>query len=566
MMTSRARRPPARRTNSCRISQSPSLSSAPPMMTKGPAPRSTLFLFAIFRKHSPTPRARESRAGCLLPLPFVFFGCKTPFRILSVTTTQTTVMKFGGTSVEDARAFERVAGLVRAERASGAAPVVVVSAMSRFTDALLAAFERAAGGAGAGAVSALDEHFARHVGVLDALLPETLKPREAGAAREELRGVLAVARGHIELAFQQAARGERPLPVLQDFVVSFGEQLSSRLLAHVLEARGVPARQVDARRCLLTDDEHRRATPLKEATERHTRERIEPLVAEGVTPVLGGFIASSAASGETTTLGRGGSDYTAGLVGAALRSREIQIWTDVSGVLTADPRVVPEARTIPRLSYAEAAELAYFGAKVLHPKTILPAVVRHVPVRICNSHAPKSPDTVVYFDAEMAPRTVKAIAHKAGVHIVHITSARMLGAYGFLRAIFEVFERHRTAVDIVTTSEVSVSLSLEDTGAIDAITEDLKHIAAVRVESERAIVCIVGEGLRSTPGIAGRVFSTIKDINVLLISQGASSVNLTFVVEERHVSETVRRLHEAFFECATSELLADIGKEVGGRQ
>ncbi|MET0645283.1 MAG: lysine-sensitive aspartokinase 3 [Pyrinomonadaceae bacterium] len=479
-------------------------------------------------------------------------------------TIQTTVMKFGGTSVEDASAFERVAALVRAVRDSR--PVVVVSAMSRFTDALLAALERAAEGEGAGALEHLEEHFARHTAALRILLSGIPRRQEADAALSELESFLADAREEIGRAFADAAEGSRPLPLLQDLVVSFGEQLSSWLLARVLDVRGLRARQVDSRRCIITDDEHGCATPLKEETDRHTREQLVPLIEEGFVPVLGGFIASSAASGETTTLGRGGSDYTAGLVGAALRSKEIQIWTDVSGVLTADPRVVPEARTIPRLSYAEAAELAYFGAKVLHPKTILPAVVRNVPVRICNSRAPRSPDTVVYFDAEMTPRTVKAIAHKTGVLIVHITSARMLGAYGFLRAIFEIFERHRTAVDIVTTSEVSVSLSLEDPTRLDAITEDLKHIAAVKVEPERAIVCIVGEGLRSTPGIAGRVFSTIKDINVLLISQGASSVNLTFVVEEQHAAETVRRLHEAFFECATSELLADIGKEAAGRQ
>ena len=467
--------------------------------------------------------------------------------------TQTTVMKFGGTSVEDARAFERAAALVRAGR--DARPVVVVSAMSRFTDALLAAFEAAsAGGHEAGARS-LEEHFARHLEVARALLPSE-EAEGFGADIESARRELAA-------ALAETSARARPLPVLQDRVVSYGEQLSSKLLAAVLRARGLVARQADARRCILTDDEHGRATPLREETERHTRAQLEPLVEAGVVPVLGGFIASSAASGETTTLGRGGSDFTAGLVGAALRSREIQIWTDVSGVLTADPRVVPEARTIPRLSYAEAAELAYFGAKVLHPKTILPAVVRDVPVRICNSRRPKSPATVVYFDAEMTPRTVKAIAHKKGVHIVHVTSARMLGAYGFLRAIFEVFERHRAAVDIVTTSEVSVSLSLEDASALDGIVEDLKQIAAVRVEGERAIVCIVGEGLRSTPGIAGRVFSTIRDINVLLISQGASSINLTFVVEERHAAEAVQRLHAAFFECATAELLAEMGKPGG---
>src|SRR5205085_6060503 len=349
----------------------------------------------------------------------------------------------------------------------------------------------------------LEEHFERHLAVARELL--------MAEAAVEFRGVVESARRELDAALREVAEQARPLAVLRDLVVSYGEQLSSQLLAAVLRARSLSARHVDARRCVITDDEHGRAAPLREETERHTREALEPLVMAGEIPVAGGFIASSAATGETTTLGRGGSDFTAGLLGAALRAREIQIWTDVSGVLTADPRVVPEARTIPRLSYAEAAELAYFGAKVLHPKTILPAVVRNVPVRICNSRAPQAPATVVYFDAEMTPRTVKAIAHKTGVHIVHITSARMLGEYGFLRAIFEVFERHRTAVDIVTTSEVSVSLSLEDTSSLDAIIADLKPIGAVKVESDRAIVCIVGEGLRSPPGIAARVFSTIKD-------------------------------------------------------
>jgi aspartate kinase len=458
-------------------------------------------------------------------------------------------MKFGGTSVEDVPAFERVTDIVT--RQASARPVVVVSAMSRFTDALLKAFDEAREGRDSEAARSLEEHFARHIEVAHALIPIE--------DAERIEAHIASARRELADALREAAEETRPLPLLQDLVVSYGEQLSSELLAAVLRAQGFEARQVDSRRCVITDDEHCRATPLKEETERHTREELEPLLKEGVIPIMGGFIASSAATGETTTLGRGGSDFTAGLIGAAIRAREIQIWTDVSGVLTADPRVVNEARTIPRLSYAEAAELAFFGAKVLHPKTILPAVVRNIPVRICNSRDSQAPETVVYFDAEMSPRTVKAIAHKSGVSIVHITSARMLGAYGFLRAIFEVFERHRTEVDVVTTSEVSVSLSLEDASALDAIIEDLKHIAAVKVESNRAIVCIVGEGLRSTAGIAGRVFSTIKDINVLLISQGASAINLTFVVEEQNAAEAVRRLHTAFFECNTSELLAHIG-------
>ena len=458
-------------------------------------------------------------------------------------------MKFGGTSVEDARAFERVRRVVAAREAER--PVVVVSAMGGFTDALLEAVGAASGGDAGAAAQALERQFERHVEVARALLAE-------GAAGEVAASIEAARRGVAE-ALGAVAAEAKPLALLQDEVVSYGERLSAELLAHVLRGAGLRARCVDARRCIRTDAEHGRATPHKDETERRTCEELEHLVEAGEVPVMGGFIASSA-EGLTTTLGRGGSDYTAALVGAALRAREIQIWTDVPGVLTCDPRIVKEARTIPRLSYAEAAELAYFGAKVLHPKTILPAVVRHIPVRICNSRDPRAPDTVVYFDAEMSPRTVKAIALKKGVHIVHVTSARMLGAYGFLRAIFEVFERHRTVVDIVTTSEVSVSLSTEDTDALDLVVAELEKFSAVRVEEGRAIVCIVGEGLRNTPGIAARVFNTIRDINVLLISQGASSINLTFVVEEQHADEAVRRLHEAFFECATSELLAHIGE------
>jgi len=247
-------------------------------------------------------------------------------------------MKFGGTSVEDATAFERVVALVRAA-ARDSHPVVVVSAMSRFTDALLAAFERAAEGRGAGALAHLEEHFGRHTTALRALLSDLPQRQEADAALSELEIVLADARAEIGRAFAEAAEGARPLPLLQDLVVSYGEQLSSWLLARVLDARGLRAKQADSRRCVITDDEHGRATPLKEETDRHTCEQLEPFIAEGVVPVLGGFIASSAATGVTTTLGRGGSDYTAGLVGAALRSKEIQIWTDVSGVLTADPSV-----------------------------------------------------------------------------------------------------------------------------------------------------------------------------------------------------------------------------------
>jgi aspartate kinase len=451
-------------------------------------------------------------------------------------------MKFGGTSVEDARAFARVARIVGARREEH--PVVVVSAMSRVTDALLASVETAATGDADGALRSLEEHFERHT-----LVSRTLP----AGARDELFLEVELARRELGELLRRVASKQEPYLPLRDLIVSYGECLSAKLLTAVLAERALPAAYVDARRCVITDDAHGAATPANDATYEHTRAELSPLLAAGRIPVLGGYIGSTA-DGRTTTLGRGGSDYTAALVGAGLGAREIQIWTDVNGVLTADPRVVPHARTIPSLSFAEAAELAYFGAKVLHPKTILPAVIRGIPVRICNSRAPEQPGTGVYFDAEMSPRTVKAIAHKKGVTVLHITSARMLGAYGFLRALFEVFERHRTIIDIVTTSEVSVSLSLEDTSKVDEIIRDLRPIAAVKVESDLAVVCIVGEELRYTSGIAARIFSTLGDINVLLISQGASNVNFTFVVAEREVEETVRRLHASLFECDTQEL------------
>src|SRR2546429_1331525 len=270
------------------------------------------------------------------------------------------------------------------------------------------------------------------------------------------------------------------MPPLQDEIVAYGEQLSSQLLAAVLRELGLAARQIDARRGIKTDESYGVASPLPES-EQSTRNEVLPLLESTKIPVLGRFIGSTM-SGVTTTLGRGGSDFTAALVGAALDAREIQIWTDVSGVLTADPRIVPEARTIPVLSYQEAAELAYFGAKVLHPKTIQPAVDESIPVRVCNSRAPENPGTLIVSESEATPQNIKAIAHKNGITTVQVTSARMLGAYGFLRALFEVFDRHRTPVDVVTTSEVSVSLSLDNAGTLPEIVRELEEFGTVEVE------------------------------------------------------------------------------------
>jgi aspartate kinase len=445
-------------------------------------------------------------------------------------------MKFGGTSVADAEAIRMVAEIVRSSIRSH--PVVVVSAIAGFTNSLIASVDKAVAGDARTASKSLEAEFERHLAIAGELLK--------GERRAAYVSVAADARAKIRQLHKIIAAHPVTSPPLQDEIVAYGEHLSSQLVTAVLCEQGIPALHVDARRCIKTDDTYGNATPQPE-TAAAVRAETKFIIDSKKVPVLGGFIGSTA-RGVTTTLGRGGSDYTAAIVGAALDAREIQIWTDVSGVLTADPRLVANARTIPILSYHEAAELAYFGAKVLHPKTIQPAIDQSIPVRVCNSRAPRDAGTLIVAESESTPQTIKAIAHKNGVTTVQVTSARMLGAYGFLRALFEVFDRHKTAVDVVTTSEVSVSLSIDDARTMPDLIPDLEQLGTVEVEENRTIISVVGEGLRNTPGIAARVFSVISDINVSMISVGASSVNLTFMVDEEHAAEAITRLHRVCFE------------------
>lgn len=445
-------------------------------------------------------------------------------------------MKFGGTSVGDVAAFERVFHIVLTQ--IGRRPVVVVSAMTKVTDALLAAFDLAKKGDADSAVGSLEPHFQRHLDVTRHFLPAnspTAFAKELEYAREELADLLL-----------RVSRRSLPLSMLKDAIVSYGEQLSSRLLAEVLKAKGIKARQVDSRRIIVTDDEYGAAQPIWDETEKLVKLELNPILASGEVPVMGGFIAASR-GGETTTLGRGGSDYSAALIAASLRAGELQIWTDVTGVMTCDPRICIDARTIPVLSYEEAAELAYFGAKVLHPKTIKPAVDHAIPVRVCNTFKPDETGTMVLGDSAEAPNKIKSIAHKKNITILRITSARMLGSYGFMSALFQVFERYRTVIDVVSTSEVSVALTLDNADSLEQIVTELERLGDVDVEPGYAVICVVGEGLRASTGLAAKVFSTIDDVNIALVSHGASSVNLTFVIKEEFVSRVIKSLHAELF-------------------
>ncbi len=447
-----------------------------------------------------------------------------------------TVMKFGGTSVGDVAAFERVIGVVSSQGEKR--PVVVVSAMTGVTDALLGAFETAKAGDFGAAFGSLEPHFDRHLEVSG----DFIGTGSANLFEAELE----LARGELSDLLLRASRRSLPLAMLKDAIVSYGEQLSSRLLTEVLKARGVTARHMDARRLIMTDDEYGAAQPIFEETAELVRLELGPAVEAGEVPVMGGFIAANRA-GETTTLGRGGSDFSAALVAAALGAAELQIWTDVTGVMTCDPRICRDARTVSVLSYEEAAELAYFGAKVLHPKTIKPAVDHGIPVRVCNTFEPEAVGTMVVARSGEVPNKIKSIAHKKGITILRITSARMLGSYGFMSAVFQVFDRYRTVIDVISTSEVSIALTLDNTAEIEKIVADLSRLGDVEVVAGYAVICVVGEGLRASTGLASKIFSTIEDINIALVSHGASSVNLTFVIREDFAAEAIERLHKELF-------------------
>ena len=446
------------------------------------------------------------------------------------------VMKFGGTSVEDAKAIERTASIVKGRIANR--PVVVVSAMAKVTDTLLKMAQAAGAGDRESALGLSCVLRERHYNTAGELLGTGVFTRFHGELEAEFDALDELLRGI-------AAVGELT-PRTQDHVAAYGELLSSRIVTEAFLVREMDAALVDARDCIVTDTTHTRAVPIVDETKERLARKVKPLVEAGRVPVMGGFIGSTP-GGVTTTIGRGGSDLSAAIVGAGLNAEAIEIWTDVDGMLTTDPHLCPDAHRIRVISFDEAAELAYFGAKVLHPATVLPAIQKNIPVFILNSRNASCEGTKITTRAPHCRNIFKAIAAKKRITIINVAAPRMLLAHGFLRSIFEAFDRHKVAVDVVSTSEVSVSLTVDSNEAIPALAADLAKLADVKYEGRKAIVCLVGESLRETPGIAARVFGELSDLKIRMISQGASEINLTFVVEEDDVPGVVRRLHESFF-------------------
>lgn len=332
-----------------------------------------------------------------------------------------------------------------------------------------------------------------------------------------------------------------------DVVQSFGERLSTRILSAYLNKVGIPSKQWDAYDAgVVTNDEFGNAEILPE-TYTNIKKKLGKF--EGV-PVVTGFIGKTK-KGDITTLGRGGSDYSGAIFGAALDADVVEIWTDVNGIMTADPRIVKNAKTVPVVSFSEASELAFFGAKVLHPKTILPVVKKDIPVKILNTYEPEHPGTIIVnrLDAQHeAPN--KAIAFKKSIQVVNVNSLRMLDSYGFLAKMFEVFKKHKVSVDMIATSEVSVSITLEPNVDLSKVVEQLQEFSSVKVSKDKSLICVVGQTSNKTPGELGKIFTILgkEGINIEMISQGASEVNIAFVVNQSDMEKGVLALHKELFE------------------
>lgn len=446
------------------------------------------------------------------------------------------IMKFGGTSVGNAANMMRVAELV--DEALPAAPVVVLSAMAGVTNALVSVSTLAEQGKLTDALETVADIKRKHLEATDELFGgSTPAPLDADLDKriDELKLLV---RG-VNLLRELSPRSS-------DAIASFGERLSTLVFTAYLESRQLPVTRVDARTVVRTDDRFGRARPQEAAIRALAAELLVPHTGAGRAVVTQGYVGATE-DGVATTLGRGGSDYSAALLGAAIDAEEVQIWTDVEGVFTADPRIVPSARHIDRLSFAEAAELASFGAKVLHPATIQPAVRAGIPVTVRDTEKPRGRHTTITAAVD-TERPVTALASRGNITAITVTSTRMLENSGFLERLFAVFARHQVSVDLIATAEVSVTMTVDASESLTELRRDLEEFSSVTIAEGRAIVALVGERLKQTPGLAAAVFGAIRDINVEMISMGGNEINLSLLVAAEHVPEVIRRLHAALFE------------------
>jgi aspartokinase/homoserine dehydrogenase 1 len=460
------------------------------------------------------------------------------------------VMKFGGTSVNDAKAISQVAAIVADQLRTDRQVVVVTSAMRGVTDLLINSANAAANGDRQAYRDARLTLIARHRDAAEALVDD-LDDLAAIQAQIDER-----VREFERLCMAVATLGElteRGLAVIS----GLGERLLAPILAAAVRARGVEAEAVDAGELIVTDDNYASAAPDMAATRTVTRDRLLPLLEEGITPVVTGFVAATPA-GVPTVLGRGGSDYSAAILGAVLNADEIQIWTDVDGVLTADPRIVKGARPLRELTYSEAAELAYFGAKVLHPKTMLPAIDLGIPISVRNTFNPKFPGTRVVPKSSNGG-TVKALTVIRGLALVTVAGRGMMGVPGIAARTFSAVAQRGANVLMISqaSSEQSICFVVPESDAQPvgktlegSFGEEIKRrlIDRVSIEPDVVIVAVVGEGMRGTPGIAARLFSALGEhsVNVIAVAQGSSETNISLVLAAGDADAGIRFIHDAF--------------------
>ena len=453
------------------------------------------------------------------------------------------VMKFGGTSVGTARAMQQAISIVDRERVN-AVPLVVLSACSGITNKLVRIADAAGRGAIDEAMDLAGDVRTFHFALLDELIKRDVLKKEVAVKIEELASRLEMLIKGVDIVGELTERS-------RDMFCSFGELFSTTVFAAAMKDQGHNVEWIDVRTVMITDDNFGFARPINDVCEENVHRIIRPLLQQGTVVVTQGYIGATK-TGKTTTLGRGGSDFSAALLGAWLNENAIQIWTDVDGVMTCDPRMVPEARSIRVMTFSEAAELAYLGAKVLHPDTIAPAVQKNIPVYVLNSVHPDAKGTIITNDPERLSGMsydglVKSIAIKKGQCIINVRSNRMFGRHGFMNELFDVFACYGVSVEMVATSEVSVSLTVDDKSVSDELIQKLQGLGDVDLEHHVATISVVGDNLRMSRGVAGRIFSSLKDVNLRMISQGASEINVGFVVEESEVITAVNNLHREFF-------------------
>ena len=447
------------------------------------------------------------------------------------------VMKFGGTSVANYEAITRMISIVRGKLEER--PVVVVSALSKVTDMLYRISDRAAARDREEADILLAQLRERHLSLAGELLGTGGKLYEEACAK-----VNSICDALCSFVSAVCAVGELS-PRSKAIIISNGEYLSSNIICCAMNAAGIRTHYMDARSMIITDDDYLKGEPDMKAIAANTPEIVLQAYQDADAVITQGFV-SATGSGEPTVLGRGGSDYSASLIGMAIDASRIEIWTDVDGVRTADPRRVPDTRCLDRISFEEAAEMAHFGAKVLHPLTIEPAIRKNIPIYVLNSMNPSGEGTAI-LQSQFIEDGVKSVSCKENIYVINIFSTKMINTSGFLKKVFEIFSEHKVSVDLISTSEANISVTVDSSQKIDDVVSALSEFADVYVDTDKSQVSVIGKNIVSLKGLLEQTFAPLRECKIYMISQGASYVNISFVVDRAVLDDVVRQIHKYLF-------------------